>query len=650
MFSYVVIGLFTGAVYALAAMGLVFNYKITGIFNFAYGAIAMFCAFTFSQLRDVLGISQWFSLPIVLLGLAPLIGVLLERLFRPLTAAPAEIQIVVSLGVLAFFQALVPIVYGGQARGLPSIFPTSTFKVGARLHVGYDQLATLLIAIAIGIGLWVLLRRTKFGMATRAVVDNRDLSALAGVRSENISRVAWVLTCAFAGLVGILLSSFEGLDVFVLVLLVIYAFAPAVQGKLVSLPIAFFAAIALGVVQSILAKYGSVGIVADIEGSIPSAWLYILLIAYGKRLTEVRSSSRPLRSPPPRPIGPQTLTAGGILVAVALVLPALLRPAQIGDVTIGIIYAAIGITLVVLTGWAGQISLAQFSFVGIGAFTVGHLAGAHGGGFFPAALLGALIAIPVGVIVGLPSLRLSGLYLALATMAFALLMDNLIFNRPSISGGSTGMAVHRPHLGPWAFGSTTSFYYLCLAVLGVYAVAAAFLRRGPIGRRLQMINDSPLAASTFGVSLTLTKLMTFALCAAAAAFAGALFGAARLTVSPTDFSFNASLELLLLVVLGGRSLVAGALMAGAVFGAQLFPIPTTVEQYIPLGVAIGVIGIANNPEGPIVLTQRIVRKFLALFQPLPRGDMPEIDVREQWAPAFDNTDASVHQSPIEAHA
>ena len=200
MFSYVVIGLFTGAVYALAAMGLVFNYKITGIFNFAYGAIAMFCAFTFSQLRDVLGISQWFSLPIVLLGLAPLIGVLLERLFRPLTAAPAEIQIVVSLGVLAFFQALVPIVYGGQARGLPSIFPTSTFKVGARLHVGYDQLATLLIAIAIGIGLWVLLRRTKFGMATRAVVDNRDLSALAGVRSENISRVAWVLTCAFAGL------------------------------------------------------------------------------------------------------------------------------------------------------------------------------------------------------------------------------------------------------------------------------------------------------------------------------------------------------------------------------------------------------------------------------------------------------------------
>lgn len=650
MFSYVVIGLFTGAVYALAAMGIVFNYKITGIFNFAYGAIAMFCAFTFSQLRDVLGISQWYSIPIVLLGLAPLIGVLMERLFRPLTAAPAEIQIVVSLGVLAFFQALVPIVYGGQARGLRSIFPTSTFKFGSNLHVGYDQLATLLLAIGLGLGLWLLLRKTKFGMATRAVIDNRDLSALAGISSETVSRIAWVISCAFAGLVGILLSSFEGLDSYVLVLLVIYAFAPAVLGKLISLPLAFIGAMVLGVLQSILTKYGSVGTVADIEASIPYAALFVLLVVYGNRLREVRSSSRPLRSPPPRPIGPPAITAGAVVVGTGLILPSLLRPAQLGDVTIGVIFAAIGITLVVLTGWAGQISLAQFSFVGIGAFTVGHLAGHTGAGFFPAALLGALIAVPVGLIVGLPSLRLSGLYLALATMAFALLTDNLIFNRPSISGGYTGMAIHRPKLGPWSFTSTTSFYYLCLAVLGIYAIAAALLRRGPIGRRLQMINDSPLAASTFGVSLTLTKLITFALCAAAAAFAGALFGAARLTVSPGDFSFNASLELLLLVVLGGRSLVAGALVAGVVFGAQLFPIPTTVEQYIPLGVAAGVIGIANNPEGPIALTVKIVRKLLAVLQPLPRDPLDEVKQQVARGPAFERSEASVEPIPLEAHA
>jgi branched-chain amino acid transport system permease protein len=618
MFAYIVIGLFSGSVYALAAMGLVLKYKTSGIFNFAYGAIAMFCAFTFSQLRDVLHISQWYSIPIVLFGLAPLIGVLLERLFRPLTAAPAEIQIVVSLGVLAFFQALVPILYGGQARGLHSIFPTSTFKVGGNLHVGYDQLATLLLACGLGLGLYVLLRRTRFGMATRAVVDNRDLSALAGVRAETVSRVAWVISCVFAGLVGILLSSAEGLDVYVLVLLVIYAFAPAVLGKLSSLPLAFAGAMVLGVVQSILAKYGSVGTVANIEAAIPYAALFALLIGYGRRLKEVRSSFRPLKSPPPRPVGSSAIAAGIILLVAALFLPSLLSGPQLGDVTLGVIFAAIGLTLVVLTGWAGQISLAQFSFVGIGAFTVGHLGGAHGGGFFPAAILGALIAIPVGLLVGLPSLRLSGLYLALATMAFALLMDNLVFNSTSISGGYTGISIHRPHLGPWGFTTTTSFYYLCLAVLVIYAIAASILRRGPIGRRLQMINDSPLAASTFGVSLTLTKLMTFASCAAAAAFAGALFGAARQTVSYNDFSFNASLELLLLVVLGGRSLVGGALVAGAVYGAQLFPIPTAVEQYIQLFIAVGVIGVANNPEGPIALTIRIVKYLSVVLQRSPR--------------------------------
>ena len=619
MFSFIVIGLFIGAVYALAAMGVVLTYKTAGIFNFAYGAIAMISAFTFSELRDTMHISQWYSLPIVLIGVAPLIGVLMERLFRPLTAAPAEIQIVVTLGVLAFFQALEPIIYGGQARALSSIFPISTFKVGSKLHVGYDQLATLLLAIGLALGLWILLRRTKFGMATRAVVDNRDLSAMAGVRPETVSRAAWVVSCVFASLVGILLSPSVGLDRYSLVLLVIsYAFAPAVLAKLVSLPLAFLGGMVMGVVLSVLTKYGSNSTVADIRLAFPYAALFLLLILYGQRLKEVRSSFRPLRSPPPRPISGSSFVAGAVLLIVALILPSLISGPQLSDVTLGVIFAAIGLTLVVLTGWAGQISLAQFSFVGIGAFTVGHLGGAHGASFFPAAILGAVIAIPVGVLVGLPSLRVSGLYLALATMAFALLMDNLVFNRPDVLGGSTGMSIPRPRLGPWNFASTTSFYYLCLGVLAVYVIGASVLRRGPIGRRLQMINDSPLAASTFGVSLTLTKLITFAACGAAAAFAGALFAAGRQTISPMDVGFNASLELLLLVVLGGRSLVGGALVAGTVFGVQLFPIPASVEQYIPLGVALGVIGVANNPEGPIAMTVRIVTYLSAVLRRAPR--------------------------------
>src|SRR3981081_485125 len=293
MFPFIVIGLFGGSVYALAAMGLVLTYKTSGIFNFAYGAIAMFCGFTFWQLRDGWHITSWVSLPVLLLVVAPGLGLVFERLFRPLVGVAAEVQIVVSLGVLALLQAAVPLLYGGQDRNLRSIFPTSTFRVGAHLNVGYDQLATLLLAAGLGLGLWVLLRRTRFGTATRAVVDNRDLAELAAINSDSVSRVAWVISTMFAALVGILLSSSQGLDVYVLVVLVIYAFAPAVLGRLVSLPLAYVGAMVLGVTQSVLARWGSHGTVAQIETSIPYLALFALLVAYGSRLKHPMGSSRP---------------------------------------------------------------------------------------------------------------------------------------------------------------------------------------------------------------------------------------------------------------------------------------------------------------------------------------------------------------------
>jgi branched-chain amino acid transport system permease protein len=272
----------------------------------------------------------------------------------------------------------------------------------------------------------------------------------------------------------------------------------------------------------------------------------------------------------------------------------------------------------VLTGWAGQISLAQFSFVGVGAFTVGHLAGAHGATFFPAALLGALLAIPLGLLVGLPSLRLSGLYLALATMAFALLMDNLVFVRRWVSGGYTGVTVSRPRIGGLSFVPTRNFYYLVLGVFVVAAVVAGLVHRGPVGRRLQMLRDAPLAASTLGVNLTSTKLAVFAVCAATTAFAGALFGANRQAISPNDFAFSASLQLLLLVVVGGRSLVGGSVVAGAIFTLQLLPAAAGANRYIPLTVAILVVLVAKNPEGILSVIGRLPRRYMDLFRSLPR--------------------------------
>jgi branched-chain amino acid transport system permease protein len=618
MFPFVVIGLFGGSVYALAAMGLVLTYKTSGIFNFAYGAVAMFCGFTFWQLRDGWHISSWISLPLLLLVVAPGLGLVLEWLFRPLVGVGAEVQIVVSLGALAFLQALVPLLYGGQDRSLHSIFPTSTFRVSNHLNVGYDQLATLLLAAGLGVALWVLLRRTRLGTATRAVVDNRDLSELAGISSDAVSRVAWIISTAFAALVGILLSSSQGLDVYVLVVLVIYAFAPAVLGRLVSLPLAYLGAMVLGVTQSVLARWGSHGTVAQIETSIPYLALFALLVAYGSRLKEGVGSVKPVSSRQPRSRSSSPSLAWLVLAVASLFVPHLVRSSILGDISAGLIVATIALSLVVLTGWAGQISLAQFSFVGVGAFTVGHLAGAHGATFFPAAVLGALIAIPLGLLVGLPSLRLSGLYLALATMAFALLMDNLVFVRRSVSGGYTGVTVSRPRIGGLSFAPTRNFYYLVLGVFVVAALAAGLMHRGPVGRRLQMLRDAPLAASTVGVNLTSTKLAVFAACAATTAFAGALYGANRQAISPNDFAFGASLQLLLLIVVGGRSLVGGSVVAGAIFTLQLLPAAASANRYLPLTVAVLVVLVANNPEGILSVLGGLPRRYLALFRALPR--------------------------------
>ena len=615
-----VIGLFNGAIYALAAMGVVLTYKTSGIFNFAYGAVAMFCGFTFWQFRDGWGLSSWIALPLVLLVVAPLIGIALERLYRPVTALSAEIQIVVSLGVLAFLQALVPLLFGAEDRFLSSIFPSGTFSVTSRLNVSWTQLCTLVLAVAMGGGLYLVLRHTRFGTATQAVVDNRDLAELIGVSADAVSRVAWIISSVFAALVGILLSANSRLDVYTLVLVVIFCFAPAVLGRLVSLPLAFGGAMALGVLQGVLAKWGSSGVMAQVQASIPYLALFALLLLYGGRLKEVRSSFEALSGTAARVQSKRRFwgTAGG-LGAVALVLPAFINDSLLGNVTSGAVYATIALTLIVLTGWSGQISLAQFSFVGVGAFTAGHLAGPNGGGFFTAALLGALIAIPLGLIIGLPSLRLSGLYLALATMAFALTVDTLIFSQRSISGGITGMTVARPRIGSFSFASTTRFYYLTVVVFAVFAVGAALLRQGPVGRRLQMMRDAPVAAATFGVNLTLTKLAVFALSGAGAAFAGALFGSMRRSISPNDFAFGASLGLLLLVVLGGRALVGGAVVAGVVYTLQIVPGSVALHKYIPLGVAIGVIALAKNPDGPITVATATARRYSALFRPLPRA-------------------------------
>jgi branched-chain amino acid transport system permease protein len=631
---FIVIGVFTGGLYGLAALGMVLTYKTVGVFNFAYGAIAMFCAFTYWQLHDAWGLTAWISMPVLFLVVAPLMGVILEALFRPLSGASAEVVIVVSLGVLAALTAAAGLTWQ-QDHQLQPIFPISTFVLGSHLHVGYDQLGTLLVSLLVAALLWALLRHTRFGTSTRAVVDNPDLSDMMGIHGDNVRRVAWILSCVFAALVGILISPSQGLDVNELVLVVIYAFAPAVLGILFGLPAAYLGGLCLGIAVSVLSKWSNSGTVADLEAALPYLALFALLVVFGTRLKSAGSGAVAQRLGAVRSSVSgagskvahvavrgvrldRNLAVGLGLGVVALFVPAFVPGQHLVTFTQGFVYALIALTLVVLTGWAGQISLAQFSFVGVGAFTAGHLAGAHGQHFLFAIVMGMLLAIPLGVVVGLVSLRLSGLYLALATLAFALMMDDIVFNRNDVSGGLTGITVPRPEIFGVHFTTSASLYELALVTFGLVALAAYALRRGPVGRRLHILRDSPLAASTLGVNLTVTKIVVFVVCAMVAALGGAYYGTLQQAITPQDFMWSTSLELLLLVILGGRSVIAGAVIAGAVWAIPQIPgIPAEVTKWLPLTIALGVIGLAQEPEGTVALAQRQTRHVLSVLRPLP---------------------------------
>jgi branched-chain amino acid transport system permease protein len=197
-------------------------------------------------------------------------------------------------------------------------------------------------------------------------------------------------------------------------------------------------------------------------------------------------------------------------------------------------------------------------------------------------------------------------------------MDDVVFNRPDVSGGLTGITVPRPQIFGLSFTGRAALYELVVVIFGVVAVAAYMLRSGPVGRRLHILRDSPLAASTLGVNLTVTKLVVFVICGMVAALGGALYGALQQAITPLDFMWSTSLTLLLLVVLGGRSVISGAMIAGGVYAVQLLPIPPKVAQIIPLAIAVGVIGLAQEPEGTIALARRQTRHVLAVLRPLPR--------------------------------
>ncbi len=586
-----------GCIYALTAMGLVVTYATSGIFNFAQGAIGMIGAFLYWEFGPHWGWPSWAALAMVVLVITPLIGALIERLVvRRLESANLEAKLTVTIALLLLGIAAATAIWNpASSRSIPQFFNGHQVSIGGVVLTWHQ-----LIIVAVAAGAAGLLRlffyRTRTGIATRAVVDDRELASLAGAAPARFSQLGWAMGCSLASIAGILIAPLINLDITNLTLLVISGYAAAMVGRLKSLPLTFAGAIILGLLQSYAIGYLPVSVAwSDLEQIIPMLFLLIVMLV----LPQSRASlTRRVMVRAPRVVGlRESLVVGAAFLVVAVIASRFLNSAGLGYANRGLALAIIMLSLVLLTGYGGQVSLCQLSFAGLGAFAMAKVGGGHG------SLLGLLAAVglagAVGAVVALPALRLRGLYLALATLAFAQGMDAAFFNNTNVFGVSLSITVARPALPGIALDSNRTYLVVLCVVFALVAVGVLAIRRSRYGRRLLAVNDSPGACLTLGIDMTRSKLAVFILAAAIAGLGGALYGGAQGAVGPNDFQFLLSLTLLLLAVAWGIRTTAGMLFGGIVFalGPLLEQHLTHPRDAFSLLVGLAAIGVSQNPEG-----------------------------------------------------
>ena len=597
-------GLATAAILAVAASGLVLTYTTTGIFNFAHGAVGMLGAFAYWQVRFEWGWPAPVALLAVLGVAAPLLGVALERLvMRELHDAPETARVVVSIGLLAALLGLGLWVWPSDvARPLARFWGDERVSV-LGVNLTWHDLAALATAAALAVGLRVLLHRSRPGLAMRAAVDDRSLAMLNGARPHRSAMLAWAIGCTTAAVAGILVAPSVGLSHVNLTLMIVNAYAAAMIGRLRSLPMTFAGAVLVGLLDAYALAYLPTDrvLLSQFRFAIPVIVLFaVLLVLPQGRLRG--HHARATREVVPRPPWAGALATAACFVAAGVVAAQVASGPDAVSLQKIVAVAVIALSLVPLVGFAGQLSLCQMSFAGIGAVLMAH----HGHGGDPWGLVvAAVVTGLIGALVALPTMRMAGIYLALATGAFAMLLDQWVFGLGDIDVGpvtirifGTGsVAVDDVDVpGVRTEGDRLVLLSVVFALLYLLVVG---IRRSTFGQRLLALKESPAAAATLGINTTLVRLGVFTLSAAIAGFGGALYGGTLGAVGPQNFAFVQSLPLLLLGVVGGIGTAAGALVAGVLIGGlplliDVAPWFENVNRVLPgtMGIALG-----RNPNG-----------------------------------------------------
>ncbi|HEV7679724.1 MAG TPA: ATP-binding cassette domain-containing protein [Candidatus Dormibacteraeota bacterium] len=569
--------------YVIFALGIVVIFRASRVLNLAHGAMAMAPAYLYYQLATLWHLPVAASLVAAVVSGAAL-GYLVERLFvRPLRRVSPTAQTVGTVAAFGLIVAIVAKVYGTLAVQPTPIFSDDQIHIGsANLRGG--AIGLFAVGIVVAVALYALFRFTDLGLAIRAAADNRRAASLMGVDPQRTTSMAWMLGGGTAALAGILLAAATNLEPYTMSLQALPGFVTVLIGGLESMLGAIAGGAIVGVVIGLVPILPVVGRSPGAPQLALMVLAFVVMVLRGQRFqsSDIRAEgisadgggvTRSRRTSPRARLWRTDMLALG--VGLAIVFPMLpgVGSNHIGDADVALVYAMVGISLVLLIGLVGQISLAQASFVGIGAFVTGWIF-THLHVPFPANLpLAAGAAGGLAALLGLVALRVRGLYLAVATLIFAWMCDAYLFQQTWLVGlgGSTSFEV--PTVGPkpgfpfFDFSSRRTFYYVALAAVAGVAGSVALLRRSKTGRAFFAVRGSEVAAASLGIDVTRYKLLAFAISGVIAGIAGNLFAANSGAVDTREFTVTVSLFYLSIAVVGGLTSTGGAIAAGLVFAA-----------------------------------------------------------------------------------
>ncbi len=584
-----VIGVTTGLTYAVLGAGLVLIYRATGVVNFAHGEVGAVAGAILARLVLQDGWNYWLALVLcTVVGFA--IGALTDLfVMRRLARASKLVLLAATLGLaqlLLVLQVSVPRVE--EAATYPTGFKTQVTIVGITLFG--EHVLALAVVPALIIALGAFLTRTRYGLAIRASADNADAARLAGMSPRRVSLLVWTIAGGLSAITFMLNAPIRGTIAGVASqglgpTLLLRAMAAALVGRFVSLPMTLAGGVAIGVLESQAFINAPPGSVDALMFVVVAGLLLVRMRATDDGASVTRTSAAPPISTW-LPAGARRLVASAAVAAVVLLPMVITTPSQHALFARVAIYAIVAVSVVVVTGWSGQLSLCQFAFVGVGAVVTYSLT-ARGMPYGWACLYASCAGATVAVVVGLPALRVRGLFLAVTTLGFAVAAQGWLLPHRRFLGDATSAFIPRGTLGPIDLASQRTFYYLTAITLALVLFAVHRLRSSGVGRTILAVRENERSAEAMTISAVRTKLLAFGLAGGLAALAGALFAGLQVQFQPADFTPAESLRVLAMTIIGGAGSISGAVI-GAVF---VLGIPAIVGDTLTVRLLTGGIGL-----------------------------------------------------------